>query len=119
MASKFGRIYDNSGTYSLTGLVAYPSPFSTYRVYLQSADLNLGIAGTRPSAALRHLVESRANLENMKRDLTPDQAKILSTSEPSLGYVFASLVLNSILRLLIQTSIGQDLIRTVSKEVLL
>ena len=64
-------------------------------------------------------MESRANLENMKRDLTPDQAKILSTSEPSLGYVFASLVLNSILRLMIQTSIGQDLIRTVSKEVLL
>lgn len=35
-------------------------------------------------AALRHLVESHANLEEMKRDLTPDQAEALSTSELSL-----------------------------------
>lgn len=35
-------------------------------------------------AALRHLVVSHANLEDMKRDLTPDQAESLSTSELSL-----------------------------------
>ena len=35
-------------------------------------------------AALRHLVESCKNLEDMKRDLTPDQAEALSTSEVSL-----------------------------------
>ncbi|AZH26846.1 DUF7386 family protein [Haloplanus aerogenes] len=35
-------------------------------------------------AALRHLVESHGNLEEMKRDLTPDQAEALSTSELSL-----------------------------------
>jgi len=35
-------------------------------------------------AALRNLVESHANLESMKRDLTPDQAEALSTSELSL-----------------------------------
>jgi len=35
-------------------------------------------------AALRHLVESHENLEEMKRDLTPDQAEALSTSELSL-----------------------------------
>lgn len=35
-------------------------------------------------AALRHLVESHGNLENMKRNLTPDQAESLSTSELSL-----------------------------------
>jgi Arc/MetJ family transcription regulator len=35
-------------------------------------------------AALRHLVESHANLEEMKRDLTPDHAEALSTSELSL-----------------------------------
>jgi len=35
-------------------------------------------------AALRHLVESHANREDMKRELTSDQAEALSTSELSL-----------------------------------
>jgi len=35
-------------------------------------------------AALRHLVESHENLEEMKRDLTPDQAEALSTNKLSL-----------------------------------
>jgi hypothetical protein len=38
-------------------------------------------AARRIDAALRHLVESHENLEDMKRDLTPDQAEALSTSE--------------------------------------
>ena len=35
-------------------------------------------------AALRHLVESKANLDELKRELTPDEAEAISTSELSL-----------------------------------
>lgn len=35
-------------------------------------------------AALRHLIESEENLEDVKREFTPEQAEAISTSELSL-----------------------------------